>query len=135
MTKLTELESISAANAAKLEKAGIKSVEGLLEAGATGKGRAALVEQTKVKEDQLMGWINRADLCRVKGIGTAYAVMLEKVGVMTLADLAKSKPAVLHKALEDAAAKKKKDPRPAPSLKNVEKWVMGAKELPKVVKK
>jgi hypothetical protein len=56
--------------------------------------------------------------------------------VTTLADLAKSKASQIAATLEEAAKKsRKKDARPAPSEKVIEKWVMGAKELPKVVKK
>jgi hypothetical protein len=59
--KLVDLEGIGATYAAKLEEAGLKSQEALLEAGATPKGRKDLEAKTGISGKLLLKWINRAD--------------------------------------------------------------------------
>jgi predicted flap endonuclease-1-like 5' DNA nuclease len=133
MTKITSIEGIGPANADKLAAANVKSVEALLEAGATKKGRKGLAEQTGIGEAQILKWVNLADMFRVKGISTQYSELLEAAGVDSVPELSKRKPANLYKALV-AANDEKKLVRQTPSEKVIEGWVAQAKELPRMVK-
>lgn len=132
MTKLVEIEGIGATYASKLEAAGIKSLEALLEKGSTKKGRKELEDGTGISGKLLLRWINMADLFRVKGIGEQYSDLLEAAGVDTVPELAQRKPENLHAKMVEVNEAKNLV-RATPSLSAVEKWVAEAKELPRVV--
>lgn len=132
MTKLVKIEGIGETYAAKLEAAGVMSLEALLESGSTKKGRKALEEASGLSGKLILRWVNMADLFRVKGIGEEYADLLEAAGVDTVPELAQRKAENLHaKMLEVNEAKKLV--RATPGLSAVEKWVEQAKELPRIV--
>ncbi len=59
--------------AAKLKEQGVSSKKALLEKGATRKGRADLAEKSGISERLILAWVNKADLFRIKGIGTLGA--------------------------------------------------------------
>jgi predicted flap endonuclease-1-like 5' DNA nuclease len=131
--KLVEIEGIGSTYVRQLEEAGVKSQEDLLEAGGTPKGRKDLEAKTGISGKLILGWINRADLARVKGIGEEYADLLELAGVDTVPELAQRNPANLHKKIEEIATEKKNVVRRVPSESEVARWVAQAKELPRVV--
>ena len=130
---IEKIEGIGPKNAAALAKAGIKTTEGLLKAGATKKGRQELAEKTKISETNILGWVNRADLMRVKGVGEEYSDLLEKAGVDTVKELRNRNAANLWKAMKEVNDKKKLV-RALPAQSNVEAWVAHAKQLDPVVK-
>lgn len=132
MTKITEVEGIGAAFAAKLQEAGVKTQEKLLELGATTGGRKKVAEQAGLSVKQVLNWVNRADLARVKGIGSEYADLLESAGVDTVKELAQRNAANLLAKMEEVNAVKKLV-RKVPTAAQVEKWVAQAKELPRAV--
>jgi predicted flap endonuclease-1-like 5' DNA nuclease len=132
MTKLLDIEGIGPVSAEKLGKAGVGSIEALLEQAGAVKGRKALAEKSGISEDKLLEWVNRADLMRVKGVGSEYSDLLEAAGVDSCAELANRKAEnLLQKMTEVNAAKKLV--RKLPTAAQVEDWVAQAKKLPKVV--
>lgn len=133
MTALSDIEGIGEKFAAKLKEAGVGSLEALLEAGTTPKGRKELAEKTGAGEERILDWVNRADLFRVKGIGSEYSDLLEKAGVDTAAELATRKAANLHAKLVEINAEKKLV-RQLPTEAQVTGWIEFAKTLPKVIK-
>jgi hypothetical protein len=132
MAKLEEIEGVSPAYAEKLRDAGVGSVEALLEAGADRAGRKRLVEQTGLASDQIMRWINYADLFRIRGVAGEYAQLLEAAGVDSVPELAQRNPDRLAGALS-ATNEEKKLVRQAPSAKQVAAWVTEAKSLGRAV--
>jgi predicted flap endonuclease-1-like 5' DNA nuclease len=132
MTKLIDIEGISSTYAAKLEAAGIKDQETLLAKGATPKGRKELIEKTGIDETLVLKWVNRADLTRVKGIGSEYADLLEASGVDTVVELGTRKPENLVTKITEVN-KVKKLVRKLPVLSQVEDWVKQAKVLPRMI--
>jgi predicted flap endonuclease-1-like 5' DNA nuclease len=132
MKKISEIEGIGDAYAKKLEKAGIKTVEDLLEKGSTPKGRKAIAKATGISEQLILKWVNHADLFRIKGIGKQYAELLEAAGVDTVVELAKRNPENLLAAMTKTNEKKHLV-RALPYLKQVKKWVEQAKKLPRKV--
>lgn len=82
--KIAEIEGIGQAYALKLEAAGVKTTDDLLEKAATKKGRQALAEATGISEKLILKWANHADLFRVKGIAGQFAELLEAAGVDTV---------------------------------------------------
>jgi len=66
MYDIIDIEGIGPVYAEKLRALGIKTVEALLEAGKTPKGRKDLEESSGISGTLLLKWINHADLFRIK---------------------------------------------------------------------
>lgn len=132
MTKLTEVEGIGESFAAKLAAAGCKTQEGLLTECAKPAGRKALAEKSGISPKQILKWANRADLARVKGIGSEYADLLECAGVDTVPELAQRNAANLQAKMAELNEQKKLV-RSVPSASQVEGWVKQAKTLPRAL--
>lgn len=88
MAKIVDIEGIGPVYAEKLQAIGIKTVEALLKAGATPKGREDIAEQTGIAKALILEWVNHADLYRIKGVGEEYSDLLEEAGVDTVVELA-----------------------------------------------
>ena len=129
MTRLTKIEGIGDIYAAKLEAAGVATVEKLLEAGAMPKGRQELAEQTGITHKLILEWVNLADLMRIKGVSEEYADLLEAAGVDTVKELRQRNPANLHAALIEVNAEKQLVRR-LPGKNQVADWIEQAKTLP-----
>jgi predicted flap endonuclease-1-like 5' DNA nuclease len=132
VAKLTEIEGIGEAYAAKLAEAGIASLESLLTTCSQKSGRKETAEKTGISEKLLLGWANRADLSRIKGVSTQYADLLECAGVDTVPELAQRNAANLHARMAEVNEEKKLV-RQVPGLAQVEDWVGQAKDLPRVI--
>jgi predicted flap endonuclease-1-like 5' DNA nuclease len=132
MPPLAKIEGIGPASSRKLKKAGVRSVQALLKAGATPKGRKEIAAETGFSPRTILEWVNRADLFRVKGVGEEYSDLLEQAGVDTVVELAKRDAAKLHSTLVAVNARKKLV-RQLPSAKQVGAWIRHAKRLPRVV--
>jgi predicted flap endonuclease-1-like 5' DNA nuclease len=130
--KLAEIEGIGAAYSAKLEAAGIRSVEELLQQGATRQGRETIAQKAGFTAAQILEWVNDADLMRVKGVASEYADLLEAAGVDSVPELARRSPANLTAALAETNAKKQ-IVRRLPTEGEVSDWVKQAQSLPAVV--
>lgn len=132
MAKIVDIEGIGPVFAEKLSKYGIRTIQTLLEQGASAKGRKEIAEKTGIKEGSILEWVNRADLFRVKGIGSQYSDLLEASGVDSVPELALRKAEnLLMKMVEVNTAKKMV--RKLPTLKQVVAWIEQAKALPKLV--
>lgn len=130
MAKIETIEGIGPKHRKALDKAGVRTTQGLLAAGGAKKGRKELAKASGCSEHQILEWVNRADLMRVKGVGEEYSDLLENAGVDTVKELRNRKPANLHaKMLEVNTAKKNRLVRRPPSLSEVERWVAHAKKL------
>lgn len=132
MTALNKIEGIGPAYEAKLNQAGIKSIEALLEAGAQAQGRKELAAKTGISDTLILDWVNRADLFRVPGIGEQYSDLLEKAGVDSVVELAQRKADNLLAKMAEINAAKNLVNR-LPSLKIIESWIRAAKSLPRKV--
>jgi predicted flap endonuclease-1-like 5' DNA nuclease len=82
--------------------------------------------------DQVLNWANRADLARIKGIGSEYADLLEAAGVDTVRELAQRNPANLAPGLA-AVNEEKILVRQLPTESEVTEWVTEAKALPRAL--
>ncbi len=132
MASIDAIEGIGHKYATKLRKAKVRTTEALLKTGATRKGRKELAETTGLTEDQLLEWVNRADLMRVRGVGEEYSDLLEAAGVDTVKALRRRNAANLLGAMVDVNAKKRLVRR-LPTQSMVERWIAHAKELDPVV--
>jgi predicted flap endonuclease-1-like 5' DNA nuclease len=132
MSKISDIEGIGESYAAKLKEAGVDTVEELLEAGASAKGREVLEEKTGIAHKLILKWVNHADLFRIKGVAGQFAELLEASGVDTVPELAQRNATNLAAKMAEVNAEKNLANR-VPSESEVEKWVAEAKELPRVV--
>jgi predicted flap endonuclease-1-like 5' DNA nuclease len=132
MTQIADIEGIGPAYRDKLMAAGVTTTEALLERGAKSNGRRDLASATGISANLLLEWVNRADLARIKGVGSEFADLLEAAGVDSPSELAQRVPANLHTRMETLNTEKKLVRR-APTLGEVERWVAEAKSMPKVV--
>lgn len=132
MATISDIEGIGPKFAEKLNKAGIKTVAGMLKACCDKKGRKAIAAETGLDEKQLLEWANRADLYRIKGVGSEYSDLLEASGVDTVKELRNRNAENLHAKMAEVNAQKKLV-RQMPSLSKVEAFIEHAKTLDPVI--
>ena len=130
--KLLEIEGIGPKYAEVLAQQGLTTTEDLLKAGETAAGRHTLSESSGITEKLVLEWVNHADLCRIHGIGSEYADLLEAAGVDTVPELAQRNAANLTEAVTKANEAKNLVRR-IPSQTEVARWVDEAKSLPRAV--
>ena len=130
--KIEQIEGIGAVYAEKLQAAGVKTTEDLLEKCAAKKGRVELAEATGISEKLILKWTNHADLIRIHGVGPQFAELLEAAGVDTVKELKHRVPANLQAKMEEVNAQKNLVNR-VPSEKELTKMIAEAKELPAAV--
>ena len=124
--KIIDIQGIGPVYAEKLIAAGIETVDQLLEAGKTPKGRKELEEKTEIAGKLILTWVNHADLFRINGVGPQFSELLEASGVDTVKEFqleAKMKEVNEEKHLTKVV----------PSVKMLQKMIDQAKELPPVV--
>lgn len=131
--KISDIEGIGPAYAEKLKKANVRSVNGLLKAGATKSGRKNLAQVSGIDETLILKWVNMADLYRIKGVGSEYSELLEKAGVDTVKELKNRKAENLYAKMCEVNSSGKALVRVVPGLKRVESWVEQAKKLEPIV--
>jgi len=133
MPNLKTVEGIGPRYAAQLATAGVTTTQGLLEAGASPKGRKDLAAKSGLSEKLILEWVNHCDLFRIKGVGGEYADLLEASGVDTIVELATRRADNLCAKMVQVNAAKKLV-RKLPTENQVAGWVQQAKGLPRVVK-
>ena len=133
-TKISDIEGIGPKYAQKLQKSGIRTVNALLNAGATPKGRSQIAEKTGIDGTYILKWVNMADLYRIKGIGSEYSELLEKAGVDTVKELKNRKPENLYQKITELHSSGTKIVRQLPGLKRIKSWIDQAKKRPPAIK-
>ena len=124
-----EVEGIGPVYGKKLNDAGIKNTDQLLNACKTKAMRVKLAADSGIDESHILRFAIMVDLCRIHGVGSEYADLLEASGVDTVKELATRNPANLTAKMAEVNNEKKLVRR-IPTEKMVEKWVNEAKTLP-----
>jgi predicted flap endonuclease-1-like 5' DNA nuclease len=132
MANVIDIEGIGAVNAGKLKEAGVTTTEDLLSTAATARGRQDLAEKTGISSRNLLEWVNRADLFRIKGVGEEFSDLLESAGVDTVPELAQRNAENLLARLTEVNTQKNLTRR-LPTLQQVGDWISQAKTMPRVV--
>ncbi|MBN1195860.1 MAG: DUF4332 domain-containing protein [Candidatus Aminicenantes bacterium] len=128
MTGIKKIEGIGDKFTSKLNAIGIRTMNQLLDEGATPAGRHKLEERTGISPKMILRWVNMADLFRIKGIGEEYSDLLEAAGVDTVPELAQRKAENLYAKMSEVN-KSKKLVRQLPGANQVAKWIEQAKSL------
>jgi predicted flap endonuclease-1-like 5' DNA nuclease len=126
--KIAEIKGLSAEMQAKMGEANIATVEDLLAQTATPPQRSALAKQLGVSPSELTEWVNRADLMRLKGVGTEMANLLEECGGGSCNELPHRVAANLQTKLK-ATNDEKHITHHAPTVAQVEDWIREAAQL------
>lgn len=130
--KITEIEGIGPVYQEKLATAGVKTVEGLLEAGASKTGRKKIAEESGIDESKILDWVNMADLFRIKGVASQFAELLKAAGVDTVKELRTRNAENLHAKLVEVQ-EEKKITRTVPALSQITDFIEQAKALEPMV--
>jgi predicted flap endonuclease-1-like 5' DNA nuclease len=133
MASIDSIECIEIKEATRLRKNGVRTTEALLKKAGTRRGRKDLATAAGLGDREVLDWVNRADLMRVKGIGAEYSDLLEAAGVDTVKELKTRSPAALTKRMGTINSKKKLVRR-LPTEAMVERWVSEAKKLKPAVR-
>ena len=133
MSKLTTIEGIGPALSAKLREGGVRSINALLQGGATSAGRREISSKSGIDEGRILKFVNHADLMRIRGVGGEYAELLEAAGVDSVPELATRNPQNLATRMAEENAKKRLV-RVVPSALRVGNWVEQAKKMERVVR-
>jgi predicted flap endonuclease-1-like 5' DNA nuclease len=131
-TSLEEMEGIGPEEAAELRKAGVDSVEALLQAGGQRSARRRLARATGFPAELILRWVNQADLFRITGVGGVYAELLEVAGIDSVPELARRDADRLAAALTQVNADRRLERR-VPGAHLVRSWISDARTLPKAV--
>lgn len=132
MASIGAVGGMSQRDATKLRKTRVRTTEALLKTGGTRTGRKKLARETGIPEQSILGWVNRADLMRVKGIGSEYAELLEVSGVDTIKELRRRNPDRLLDSMVELNLRKMLVRR-LPTDGMVDGWVEAAKALDPIV--
>lgn len=133
MPSIDSIEGIGTQFATKLRKNGVRTTEALLKKAGTRKGRKDLVVTTGLSDKLMLEWVNRADLMRVKGIGSEYSDLLEAAGVDSVKELRNRTAPALSKKMVTINTKKKLVRR-LPTESMVDRWIRHAKKLKPAVR-
>lgn len=125
---IIDIEGVGEVYAKKLQDAGIRTTEALLEACASPKGRKEMAEKTGISDSLILKWTNHADLFRIKGIAGQFAELLEASGVDTVKELRHRKAENLHATMVSTNAEKKLTRR-IPTVSQLEDMIKQAGEL------
>jgi predicted flap endonuclease-1-like 5' DNA nuclease len=127
---IAEVRAITEAQVHALSEAGYATTIALLSACATRRERDEVARRTGLSVAAVLAIANRADLMRVKGIGTKWGDLLELAGVDTVVELAARNPANLRAKLAEVNAAKALV-QALPTDADCSAWVEQAKALPR----
>jgi predicted flap endonuclease-1-like 5' DNA nuclease len=132
MSNIRDIEGVADAQATKLEGQGIKTLSQLLVAAGSKAGRQDLASKSGISEKLILEWVNRADLDRVRGVGSEYADLLEASGVDSVVELANRNATNLYNRMAEVN-KAKNYVRNLPAESMVASWIEHAKTLDQAV--
>lgn len=122
--KITEIEGIGKEYSEKLIKAGFEDVDDLK--NLSKKQKEGLASKTSISIERIDKWQQKANLMSLKGIGTEYSDVLNKIGVASVKELAQRNPENLLKTIEEFDIKRPHVIRKIPTLTEVEDWITQA---------
>jgi predicted flap endonuclease-1-like 5' DNA nuclease len=133
MAKIETIEGIGPAFQEKLAGAGVTTVEGLLESGASDSARATLAEASSIPQKRIDTWVSMADLMRLAGVGGQFAELMVRSGVNSVANLASMNGESLRSALE-TENEAKNMVKKIPSVDTLNGYIQAASHLDDVQK-
>ena len=127
--RIVEVEGIGPSMAAKLEAAGVRTTDDLLDQAGSPSGRERLAAATGISAGQILKWANHVDLMRLNGVGAEFAELLEAAGVDSPAELAQRNAANLAQTFDELDAARPNTVRQVPNEATIAKWISEAKTM------
>lgn len=129
---IKDLKDLSDAAAAKLQEIGVGTTEQLLEKAGSATGRKQLADEIGASAQDLLTWVNEADLMRISGVAEGFSQLLEAAGVDTVKELATRNAENLAAKIAEVNEQVQLTGR-IPTQEQVAAWIAQAKDLvPKV---
>ncbi len=122
-TRLKDAYWIEAKYRQELPKVGIATLGELLSKTRDKKERDELALRLLIPREELIGWVEKAQLVRLKGLGIENLRLLEAVGVHSILSLAAQDPDRLYGTLGKEFPR-----RPLPREAMIKIWIRGARE-------
>jgi predicted flap endonuclease-1-like 5' DNA nuclease len=130
--KLKELRGVNATDLMKLENAGIRNVNEMINAGKTPAKREELSAKTGVSIATILELVKLSDLTRIQGVKGIRARLYHDAGVDTMEKIARWNPAELREILTQFIEKTRFNGI-APLAKEVRNTVEIARRIPKII--
>lgn len=124
---LTTIKGVGPGYADRLRQAGVSGIADFLTRTATSDGIDRLASESDMSRESLEGWRSQVDLSVIDGVGESYQLLLHRVGVWTLDQLASASPDELSEAMRSMELPDAPDQIPTESV--VRKWKSEARRL------
>jgi predicted flap endonuclease-1-like 5' DNA nuclease len=126
-------QAIPGADALKLKAQGIGTTFQLLEKAAEPRSRKELARAARIPERTLDGWVQMADILRIKGVGPDVTRLLAACGVRTVAQLKTQDATKLSDEILKVNSRQHLSENP-PSMEHLQAWIAQAQTLPIVLR-
>lgn len=133
MASIKQLTHMTSSTSNKMIEAGVRTIEQLLEVGASAAGRLRLADRTHIDDSEVQHWVHQADLLRIKGMQPDVAELLYMAGVSTTPKLAYRATDSLYAELVELNARHR-IMKVLPSPRELHTFITQAKTLPKLVR-
>lgn len=124
---LTTINGIGPRHADQLRSVDVVGISGLLDRTSTKEGIEELSAAIGVSEGAVGSWRDQIDLSRIEGVGDSYELLLHRVGIWTLEQLAGAESEDLVERMKSIDMPDTPDQIPSESL--VEQWKDEARKL------
>jgi len=128
MMKINKLMGLTSYQVESLKKAGVTTIEKLLQDGGTPAGRRTLAKKTRISLKTIDRWVRQSDFYRIKGIAGLKTELLEASGIQNVKQLSRQKPEDLHIHMSLVNEKKKLVKR-VPGVVQIKRWVTTARKI------
>jgi predicted flap endonuclease-1-like 5' DNA nuclease len=125
--ELTVINGIGPSYEAKLDKVGVVGVARFLERTDTEQDLEKLAQSSGISADTLSSWRAQVDLSRIDGIGDSYELVLHRIGIWTMEQLADAKPSEVAEKM--GSIEIPDAPDQIPSQSELQSWKREAKKL------
>ncbi len=132
MNDLSDFDGIVDVQILRLQELGVESLQSLQKATSDPGGREVIARKSGISTQQILRWLNRRDLFRIRGMNLEYLVLLEWAEVASMGKLALCDADQLNNSLIKLSEKNHGNGR-LPGLLKVIGWVAQAKKLPAMV--
>ncbi len=127
--KITEIDGIGQGYATQLEKAGVSTVQELLNAASSAEGKTLLSETTGIPRRKIVRWFSIGNFLRVEGLNSDYGDLLYRAGTSTLTALAEKDPATILAEINALSSLRLRKENPAPDQEMITTWQQAARKL------
>ena len=112
----------------QLQAQGVRYTQQLLERGKTAESREALAQQCNVPVKVIHDLVGRADLMRLRGVGSDLSLLLQEAGIRSCRSFEEQDAERLHKRLAELHIGRRIAYH-APSKAQVRSWMNESREL------